>query len=286
MAYTYKDFENAARAAGLYEGFSPEDLATAQRSPEYGLSLLKLQQDSAAAKTAEQRMLADEAINQLRTSYGQLPAAPTSGNGGKTAYQQALEDATTQGSFRYDPETDPAYVAARKSYLREGQRSMEDTLARASGGTGGVPSTAAVTAAQQANDYYNAQFADMVPTLQQNAYQRYLDEVTMDQQRLNTLREEEDRRVQEALRQYQLMGYATKEVAEILGIPYDPNAGKRGTGVYSGMPPILTDEELQENDQNMRDEVNALQNLQSPRGSTRTTTTPRQRRQFSAVAVQ
>ena len=42
--------------------------------------------------------------------------------------------------------------------------------------TGGMPSTAAVTAARQAGGYYAAQLADKLPELYQQAYQRYLQE--------------------------------------------------------------------------------------------------------------
>lgn len=70
MAYTYDDFKNAATSAGMMNRFSKHDLDTATRSPEYGLSLLGLFQDEAKADTAEKRLLATEAANQLRKNYG------------------------------------------------------------------------------------------------------------------------------------------------------------------------------------------------------------------------
>ena len=42
--------------------------------------------------------------------------------------------------------------------------------------TGGMPSTAAVNAASQAQDYYNAKMADKIPELYTLAYQMYADE--------------------------------------------------------------------------------------------------------------
>ena len=45
MAYTYEDFVTAAQGAGMYDSFSQDDLTIAQKSPEYGLSMLKLQQE-------------------------------------------------------------------------------------------------------------------------------------------------------------------------------------------------------------------------------------------------
>ena len=79
------------------------------------------------------------------------------------------------GSFTYDPTKDPSWSSYRKTYLREGDRATRDTLAKASVATGGVPSSYAITAAQQAQNYYNSQMADALPSLRQNAYQEHLD---------------------------------------------------------------------------------------------------------------
>lgn len=95
-------------------------------------------------------------------------------------YQEQI-DALTQEilgrpEFSYDPESDPRYQAFRKEYQREGQRATADTLGQMAAMTGGIPSTAAATAAQQAGDYYAAQMADRIPELYQLAYSMYQDE--------------------------------------------------------------------------------------------------------------
>lgn len=178
MAYTYDDFVTAATGAGLLEKFSDDDLNIAKSNPEYGISALKLQQDLLGAKTTEQQLLAQEAINQLRSSYGNMnkQAGTSFQYDGQTEYQKLLDEVANMGSFSYDPTTDPSYGSLKKTYLREGERARADTLAKVSAATGGAPSSYAVTAAQQAGDYYNAQFADLVPELEQNAYQRYLND--------------------------------------------------------------------------------------------------------------
>ncbi len=178
MAYTYDDFVTAATGAGLLEKFTDDDLNIAKSNPEYGLSALKLQQDLQGAKTTEQQLLAQEAINQLRTSYGNMnkQAGTSFQYDGQTEYQKLLDEVANIGSFSYDAQNDPSYGSLKKSYLREGERARADTLAKVSAATGGAPSSYAVTAAQQAGDYYNTQFADLVPTLEQNAYQRYLND--------------------------------------------------------------------------------------------------------------
>ena len=66
MAYTYEDFVNAATSAGMMERFDETDLQTAQKSPEYGLSLLSLMGDMDNAQTEEQRLLANEAMAHCR----------------------------------------------------------------------------------------------------------------------------------------------------------------------------------------------------------------------------
>ena len=78
--------------------------------------------------------------------------------------------------FSYDPQEDPLYRSYVKSFAREGSRAAEDALGRAAALTGGQPSTAAVTAATQAGDYYAARLADKVPELWSLAWSRYKDE--------------------------------------------------------------------------------------------------------------
>ena len=43
--------------------------------------------------------------------------------------------------------------------------------------TGGLPSTAAISAASQANDYHLAKLGDAIPQLQQLAYSMYRDNI-------------------------------------------------------------------------------------------------------------
>lgn len=78
--------------------------------------------------------------------------------------------------WNYNPDTDPVWQAYQKQYRREGQRATEDTMGRFAAMTGGMPSTAAVSAASQAGNYYASQLSDKLPQLYQDAYNRYLDE--------------------------------------------------------------------------------------------------------------
>ncbi len=60
-------------------------------------------------------------------------------------------------------------------------------LGKAAVMTGGMPSTAAVAASQQASDYQMSQMTDKIPELQQLAYSMYQDKLSGDRADLNTL---------------------------------------------------------------------------------------------------
>lgn len=263
MAYTYDNFVSAANAAGLMNQFSEQDLQIAQKNPEFGISLLSLLKDNSNSTTAEQRLLATEAANQLRKSYGiyntgtlgadsayadsygtqinglmdqiknygsfnydnqdqyqkllgqvsnygsfsydneaaykdamdkvsnygsfnyanqdeyqklldQITNYGSFSYANQNSYQQLLDSIVNQQPFSYDPQSDPSWSSYKKAYMREGDRASANALAQASAASGGIASSYAMTAAQQAGNYYAGQLADIIPTLEQNAYSRYL----------------------------------------------------------------------------------------------------------------
>ncbi len=89
--------------------------------------------------------------------------------------------------FSYDAAGDPMFQSYKKAYTREGQRNASDVLGQYAAMTGGVPSTAALVASQQAGDYYNAQIADKIPELASIAYDRYRAEGADQLQNINLL---------------------------------------------------------------------------------------------------
>lgn len=96
----------------------------------------------------------------------------------------ALDAVTNREAFSYDPTQDAAWQNARKQYLRESDRAQQDMLGQAAGLTGGMASTAAMTAASQAGDYYRGQLNDRMAEYQNMAYDRYLNDANLD---FNTL---------------------------------------------------------------------------------------------------
>lgn len=93
-------------------------------------------------------------------------------------YQRILQEMENYPAFSYDPNSDPVWASISKQYRREGQRATQDTLGQYAAMTGGIPSTAAVTAATQAGDYYGAQLTDRLQSVYNDAYQKYLDQYT------------------------------------------------------------------------------------------------------------
>ena len=177
MAYTYEDFRKAATDSGLLGEFSDADLKLAEKNPDAGMSILSYKQDYHAATTDEARALANYGAEQIRSSYGNYSA----GKDGGKFYAEPMSPSSFSyaeaPTFSYDQESDPAWQSYKKQYTREGRRATEDMLGQAAAMTGGIPSTAAITAAGQAGDYYNAQMTDKAADLYESAYNRYLNEL-------------------------------------------------------------------------------------------------------------
>lgn len=292
--YTYNEFEDFARRAGLYDQFSPYDLELAQANPDLGVALVNAKNDWNTATSDAARSAANQRAEAIRsnayntagiTSYtggswgaeynpitngsaynptfngnptGSMLPQSSAGTGSSftpqtaqvnsqwsasnmSAYQPAtitpstpapdfgtapqynspytsqiegalgnlnsypeytyqpftsryddriqtaLDEAYNRDPFSYDYATDPVYQAYAKQYRREGDRALQNTLAQQAARTGGVASTAGIAAAQQANNYYNAQLADKIPQLYADAYNRYLSDYEMSRNKLTDL---------------------------------------------------------------------------------------------------
>ena len=95
-------------------------------------------------------------------------------------YQSQIDDLAAQimnrPAFTYDVNEDPLYAQYRDMYTRSGQRAMQDTLGQVAARTGGLASSYATTASQQAYGDYMEALNAMIPELQQLAYSMYMDE--------------------------------------------------------------------------------------------------------------
>ena len=78
--------------------------------------------------------------------------------------------------FQYDVNQDPAFRQYKEMYTTQGQRAMQDTVGNAAALTGGYGNSWAATAGSQAYQEYLRELNNMVPQLEQQAYQRYAQE--------------------------------------------------------------------------------------------------------------
>lgn len=148
-----------------------------------------------------------------------------------------MDKLANPAQWSYDYQNDPAWQAYRKEYLREADRANRDTMGAYAAQTGGMPSTAAVGAAQQAGNYYRSQLADKIPELMQDDYSRYMQGREADRADLSLLAnmeaqrdaysldlqqfawQKEQAQISAAMDRWATMGYADRSVAQILGVP-------------------------------------------------------------------
>jgi len=113
-----------------------------------------------------------EALGRLRVAEGSLP-------GYKGSYAADLESLYTRitgrDDFSYDVNSDPVYQQYRQLYTRNGALAMQDTMGQAAALTGGYGSSYSQAVGQQQYNAYMQQLNDVVPTLYQQAYSRWLD---------------------------------------------------------------------------------------------------------------
>lgn len=127
-------------------------------------------------------------------AVGDRPTWNPSGLGARPTWTSQYDEQINQmmaallgrDPFSYNYLEDPIFQQYADMYTREGNRAMNDTLASAASGAGGMNSYA-LSAAQQANNYYMAQLGDKIPELYQLAYQMYMDEIGMDRDDINML---------------------------------------------------------------------------------------------------
>ncbi|NLV51402.1 MAG: hypothetical protein GXY20_12005 [Clostridiales bacterium] len=191
--FTYDEFEKKARESGIYDQFSQADLKLSQKYPEFGMSMLRYKLDYKNAETSDARALIHSEAEALRQRYGYYSGgADGSGyyDGGSALNSERgrlLGKLLDREPFSFDPNDSEAYASYRKQYLREGERAASNALAGAAALTGGMPSTAAVTAASQAGDYYASKLADRLPEIMNDEYARYSGGYNLDLNALKTV---------------------------------------------------------------------------------------------------
>lgn len=139
--------------------------------------------------TEQINQLLGEIQNRDQFQYGNAPTYTDQYAGQINQLTQQIQN---REDFSYNANNDPLYAMLAQQYAQQGQRSMKDTLGQIAAQTGGMASSYAASAAQQANDYYMGQLANRIPELQQLAYGMYQDDLNKDITDLNLLRDQQN----------------------------------------------------------------------------------------------
>lgn len=173
----YGNAYNAAKAAGDQKGMDAAHAAAEALRNKYGYS---------GGVDGSQYIYSG--LPEVEEDFEFEEERPTYESQYNAKIDAILDEYLNRDKFSYDVTKDPLYEQYKAQYLREGQRAMNDTLASVAAGAGGMNSYA-VTAAQQANNYYNSQLGDKIPELYQQAYGMYLDDIDRQIQDLNILQD-------------------------------------------------------------------------------------------------
>jgi hypothetical protein len=171
---------------GLQGQLSQADLDLAKKNPDAGIKLLDAKTKWNAATDDIGRKTANAEAEKIRSTYGGYTGgtagaewninAPKTPSSFSSEYDDLILNeikSFNDKKYEYDPTKDPVYSSYKKAYTREGKRTIEDTMASAAAMTGGIPSSYAVAAGQQAGNYYASQIADKIPELEAEAYRRH-----------------------------------------------------------------------------------------------------------------
>ena len=171
----YKSDFAAAQTAGDQAGMNAAHTAAENLRKKYNYS--------GGADGSQFNILSSEGVEQ-RFSYESAPEYVNQ-------YQGMIDDLRDKimgrPAFSYDAESDPLYQMYKEQYTAAGKQAMEDTLGSVSARTGGLASSYATSAAQQANNAYMDALAAKIPELQQLAYQMYQNEGASLQNQLDML---------------------------------------------------------------------------------------------------
>ena len=123
--------------------------------------------------------LTPEMMQQMQNEYAAMVAKQNNVDPYLSPLMNQQGGSGKGGAWGYDMEGDPVWQAYLKQYSRAADKGMNDTLAQLSARTGGMASTYAGQVAQQTHNDIMQGATDMIPQLEQQAYDRDLTERQM-----------------------------------------------------------------------------------------------------------
>lgn len=127
-----------------------------------------------ALDTTNSQSLYDSTTNAYSSNLANKPVDNSVQYNAK--FDDLYNQIVNRGKFSYDLNADELYNQYKDQYMRNGKLAMEDTIGQAAGLTGGYGSTYGQMAGQQAYNSYLQDLNNIVPQLEQRAYDRWRDE--------------------------------------------------------------------------------------------------------------
>jgi len=103
-----------------------------------------------------------------------------------------LDKILNQGEFEYNVNDDPQFAYYKEMYNRLGEKAFKDSIGNLSPATNGQTNSWATTSANQSKQGYNEKLMDIVPELENNAYNRHNNEVNAMVEKLQLLKDQDN----------------------------------------------------------------------------------------------
>lgn len=147
--------------------YKPQTAAGTAERPDYSSLLQQWQNgDNYRAYSAAMQKISEGLKNGPPIYSGQYDAK----------LMDAYDQIVGRKPFEYDAESDPLYGIYRDQYTDLGKMAMKDTMGQAAMLTGGYSNTYGQRVGQQAYNAYMQQLANIIPQLEQRAYDRWNDQ--------------------------------------------------------------------------------------------------------------
>ena len=146
--------------------------------------------DYGSAPVYNQSSSVNQAASDLAAMESKRPGSYNSKY--QASIDSTLNNILNKKDFKYDMNNDALYNQYKDYYTQAGKTAMQDTIGQATALTGGYGSSYAQTAGQQQYNAYMQQLAQIVPQLEERAYNRYRDSIADNYNTLSMLQSLDD----------------------------------------------------------------------------------------------
>lgn len=171
---------------------------------------------------------------------------------------KAVSDYLGRDKFNFNPNNSSTYQQIRNQYLGDGKRAMEDTLASGALLSGGYNNSAAQVAGQQVYNDYAKRVTDSIPTLENQEYERYLNDINQKLADIDLLKglddSEYNKYLDEINQGYQHLSHLTNMQQTAASLDASKNSFDQGN--WSTLAGLVQNDKFQEDEKSQ----NAMQN--------------------------